>query len=232
MFQSISFFVVLILFTNLISSQPLALPFSKAIVQNGLVFPGQVGGDPTHKVYSTYSRNHFPARAFLAVTSLSANAGTESAAVAVEQKSPKQIVAGFLSEVRSGQHPERVKVYMADSVLAHQITSENPITVLRTPANYEAHVNEFLALFGKFELNITELLADGNKVYARWIQKGHHVADIDSYKATGLPLIEFSSAVYRVENGKILEYWLQNDRLGMDEQLKKNALISSGKTGT
>lgn len=146
------------------------------------------------------------------------------------RQTPKEIVDAFLQNVRSGLHPEKAGEFMADTVLAHQINSENPVTVRRTPSNYTAHVKEFLTLFGKFEFTITELLGDGDKVYARWIQKGKHQADKDNYKATGLALIEYTSAVYRVANGKIVEYWLQSDRLGFEEQLKKNAIaISSEK---
>ncbi len=139
-----------------------------------------------------------------------------------KNKSAKDVVKAFLLEVRTGQHPEKASLYMADTVLAHQVNAENPVTVKRTPANYKAHVEEFLDLFGKFEFEVTELLAEGDKVYVRWIQRGKHLKEIDGYKATGLPLIEYTSVVYRIENGKIAEYWLQTDRYGFEEQLKKN----------
>ena len=144
-------------------------------------------------------------------------------------RSPKETVEFFLKEVRSGLHPEKAAEYMADSILAHQVNSENPVTVHRTPSNYAAHVNEFLSLFGRFEFAVTELMADGNKVYARWTQKGRHLADIDNFKATGLPLNEYTSAVYRVENRKIVEYWLQSDRFGFELQLKQNEMASSAR---
>jgi predicted ester cyclase len=137
--------------------------------------------------------------------------------------SPEQLVQEFLLVVRSGVNPERTKDFMADKVLAHQVNAESPVTVIRTPQNYTDHVKEFLQLYGRFEFEITELIAQGNKVYARWKQTGKHLADIDGYKATGLPLVEFASAVYLVENGKITEYWIQVDRMGMEQQLKKNA---------
>lgn len=110
---------------------------------------------------------------------------------------------------------------MADTVIAHQVHSEGPLTVLRTPENYAAHVREFIRLFGRYNFEVTELLADGQKVYARWIQKGNHLQEIDGYPATGKPLVEFTSAIYRVEKGKIVEYWLQTDRLGLELQLRE-----------
>lgn len=149
-----------------------------------------------------------------------------------QNKTAKDVVKAFLQEVRTGLHPEKASLYMADTVLAHQVNAENPVTVKRTPANYKAHVEDFLDMFGKFEFEVTELLADGNKVYVRWIQRGKHLKEIDGYKATGLPLIEFTSVVYRVENGKIAEYWLQTDRLGFEEQLRKNAEKAKTSAGT
>jgi predicted ester cyclase len=107
-------------------------------------------------------------------------------------------------------------------VLAHQITSENPISVKRTPVNYANHVREFLRLFGNYQFEITELLASKDKVYVRWKQTGKHMAEIDGYPATRLPLIEYTSAVYRIKDNKIVEYWIQMDRLGFDLQLKQN----------
>jgi len=138
--------------------------------------------------------------------------------------SPKEIVKKFLTEVRSGLHPENAVNFMADTILAHQLNSENPVSVERTPSSYAAHVREFVESFGQFEFEVTELMADGDKVYVRWKQTGKHLKEIDGYKPTGLPLIEYTSVVYRVEHGKIVEYWLQMDRLGFSEQLKQNGL--------
>ena len=138
-------------------------------------------------------------------------------------QSSEKIVRDFLSNVRTGLRPEDAKLYMADTVLAHQVTSENPATVKRTPANYTDHINEFKRLFGNYQFEIIELISAKDKVYVRWKQTGKHIAEIDGFKPTQLPLIEYTSAVYRIENKKIVEYWIQMDRLGFDLQLKQNA---------
>lgn len=133
----------------------------------------------------------------------------------------QQIVKDFLLTVRSGKNPDKAKEFMAGKVLAHQLNAEHAQTVERTPENYAAHVREFLQLYGQFEFEITELIAQDNKVYARWKQTGKHLAQINGYPATGLPLIEIASAVYRLENGKIVEYWIQIDRAGFEKQLQQ-----------
>jgi predicted ester cyclase len=134
----------------------------------------------------------------------------------------EKIVRSFLQIVRSGKVPERAAGFMADTVIAHQMNSEKPGIIKRTPQNYTDHVKEFLALYGPYTFEITELIANNDKVYARWKQTGKHLADIGQYKATRLPLIEIGSAVYRINNGKIVEYWVQIDREGFDLQLQQN----------
>lgn len=218
------FFTLLIPFSTMAQSIKPALdstPYSNAVMQNEFFLSStQIGMYP---FYGNYVSKAFHARVYLTVSELPSGAQVEVSATAALNSAPKQVVEGFLKDVRSGLFPDKAAEYMADTVLAHQITSENPQTVRRTPANYASHVKEFLTLFGRFELKIVELLADGDKVFVRWEQRGIHKSAIDGYKATGLPLIEFTSVVYRVDKGKIVEYWLQNDRAGLDEQLKKNA---------
>ncbi|MDT0125400.1 ester cyclase [Paenibacillus sp. RRE4] len=134
----------------------------------------------------------------------------------------EQVVRTFFEEVRSGRNPDYANQVMAEQVLAHQVVSEEDITVNRTPADYAAHVREMIEAYGSFTLEIQEMIAQGNKVYVRWKQSGVHTGQVDHYSPTGLPVIEIASAVYRVEEGKIVEYWIQIDRLGIEKQLERN----------
>ena len=137
-------------------------------------------------------------------------------------KDNKEIVRQFLEIVRGGKDPDKANVFMADTILAHQMNAENQTTVKRTPQSYADHVKEFITMYGEFTFEITELIAEGDKVYARWIQHGKHLAEIDGYAATGKPLTEIASAVYQLKDGKIVEYWIQIDRLGFEKQLQQN----------
>ncbi|OQR57176.1 ester cyclase [Bacillus sp. CDB3] len=138
---------------------------------------------------------------------------------------PEQIVRKFFEEVRSGNNPDYSNQLMAEKVLAHQIVSEEEQTVCRTPEDYAEHVREMIEVYGNFSLEIQEFLVQGSKVYVRWKQVGMHVGEIDGYQPTGLPIIQIASAVYRVEDGKISEYWIQIDRSGIQNQLERNKNI-------
>lgn len=132
----------------------------------------------------------------------------------------RAIVSGFLSDVRSGRDPDAAANYFAAEVAAHQLTAEGETVVIRSPADYARHIREFLYLFGPFELTVDELLADNDRVYVRWTQRGHHLHSLDGEIPSGRPLVEITSVVYRVADGRIVEYWLQTDRKGLELQLK------------
>jgi predicted ester cyclase len=136
--------------------------------------------------------------------------------------SNKEIIKQFLEQVRSGKHPDKAFLFMADTVNAHQVNSENQVIVKRTPQNYADHIRDFLKMYGNYSFEITELLAEGDKVYVRWLQTGNHLAEIDGYSPTGKPLTEIAGCVYRLDGGKIVEYWVQADRLGLEKQLALN----------
>lgn len=109
---------------------------------------------------------------------------------------------------------------MAPALRCHQVVAEAPRIIERTPDQYTAHVADMLAAFGRFRFTVTALLAEDDHVYVRWRQDGHHLADVDGHPPTGAPLTEVGSAVYRVEDGRIAEYWVQLDRLGFARQLQ------------
>ncbi|MGE7389328.1 ester cyclase [Streptomyces sp. NPDC004126] len=135
----------------------------------------------------------------------------------------KETVHQFLLQVRSGRHPDRAGRFMADRVRAHQVVSEAPVVVERTPQQYTEHVQEMLDAYGAFTLTVDELIADGDRVYARWTQNGRHVGPVDGHLPTGAPVTAMTSAVYRVEDGLIVEYWIQIDRQGITAQLQQAA---------
>jgi len=139
------------------------------------------------------------------------------------EHTPESVVREFFEQVRSGRDPERAHALMAPLVLAHQVNAENPVTIERTPQNYIEHVREMLAIFGQFDLEVSELLAQGDRVYVRWRQTGRHLAHYDGFAPTGQPIVEVASAVYRVEADRIAEYWMQIDRAGLRAQLERDA---------
>ena len=135
-------------------------------------------------------------------------------------RSPKDLVAAFFENVRSGKNLDSVGDYLAPNVVAHQICSEDPMPIERTAADYAGHLREMMEACDGFSMTVDQLLADGNLVYARWTQRGTYDIPDDDDVAVPTPITEFASAVYRVDAGKIVEYWIQVDRLGTQRQVQ------------
>jgi predicted ester cyclase len=131
------------------------------------------------------------------------------------------VVAGFLARVRVTGDPRAAEELMADPVRCHQVVSERAETILRSPAEYAAHVRDMLTAYGDFTFRVTEFLTQDDKVYVRWEQAGHDRYRQDDRPGTGAPITEVGSAVYRVASGRIVEYWVQLDRWGTQEQLAR-----------
>ncbi|MFM9935023.1 MAG: ester cyclase [Novosphingobium sp.] len=136
---------------------------------------------------------------------------------------PKAVVQGFLDTVRTGRDPDAAERYFAPQVLAHQITSEGETTVVRTPKDYAAHIREFLATYGRFSLEIADMIVAGDRVFVWWRQHGHHVGPVNGEHPTGAPLTSIAAVIYHVSGGRITEYWILEDRKGLDLQLQRLA---------
>lgn len=132
-----------------------------------------------------------------------------------------RVVSRFLSGVRVTGDPQEAVAVMAPEVPAHQVVSDEPHTVIRTPQEYAGHVREMLAAFGHFHLDVDDVLEQGDRVFVRWRQVGHHL---------GKQVIDVGSAVYRVQTDVIAEYWIQLDRLGLVNQLDGQSYSSAATT--
>lgn len=135
----------------------------------------------------------------------------------------RAVVESFLATVRSGRAPELAGEYLAGRVRAHQVESENPVTIERTPDEYAAHVREMLDTWGPFELSIDEFLVEGARAYVRFTQIGRHVGPVAGFDPTGGEVRQVNSVIYRVDSGRICEYWMQIDRAGLLSQLRSHA---------
>lgn len=133
----------------------------------------------------------------------------------------KNAIRAFFRDIRNGASLGAARDYLAPLVVAHQVCSEDPVDVERTPENYAEHIAEMIDACDDFSVTLDELLADEALVYARWTQRGTYAVQDEDGNHAHRPITEFASAVYRLDAGKIVEYWIQVDRLGTLRQLEQ-----------
>ena len=64
-----------------------------------------------------------------------------------------------------------------------------------------------------------DFMAEGDKVVVRWEGGGTHQGEFMGLPATGKPITITGINIYRVANGKIVDYWHHEDMLGVMQQL-------------
>jgi steroid delta-isomerase-like uncharacterized protein len=78
---------------------------------------------------------------------------------------------------------------------------------------------DFFAAFPDLHITTEDMLADDNKVAVRYTATGTHKGPFQGIPATGNSFTMTGMGIYRIADSKIVEEWLQDDILGLMQQL-------------
>jgi predicted ester cyclase len=70
---------------------------------------------------------------------------------------------------------------------------------------------------------VDDLIAEGDRVVARWRLLGTHTGEFRGIAASGRPITLKGIAIYRLENGKLMERWVVSDLHGLLEESRASA---------
>ena len=90
------------------------------------------------------------------------------------------------------------------------------------PIDSRTHLQLGLAAFEGFadlERLVEDLLADGDRVVARWTTRGTHTGEFMGIPATGRFVTTSGITIFRLEDGLIVEEWSESDTFGLLQQL-------------
>jgi hypothetical protein len=107
------------------------------------------------------------------------------------------VVAAFLAQVRVGCDAAAASRLMAPQVTAHQLVAADLHTVVRTPEEYVEHARDLRREHAPFTFELTAAIEQADLVHVRFVQRGRD--------------LELGSVDYRVEAGRVAEYWIQLD---------------------
>ena len=85
--------------------------------------------------------------------------------------------------------------------------------------NFKALYNVMLRIFPDIEAKVEDLIAEGDKVVARVEFSATQAGSFRGFPASNRKATFSGMDIFRFENGKIVERWVQRDFLGMLEQL-------------
>ena len=132
-------------------------------------------------------------------------------------KENKALVGRFVEEVFVRGNGDVMEELVTDAFRSHAWAKDFGI-----PDGPEG-VKQFIAVmdsaFSNAEVRVEDLLAEGEKVAVRYVYEADHTGELMGIEATGKRIRLPGIFIARVEDGKIAEYWRQEDHLGLMQQL-------------
>ena len=92
------------------------------------------------------------------------------------------------------------------------------------------HVTAYRTAFPDLTLTLDDIVAEGNKVTARWTAHGTHKGTLLGIAPTGKEVTTGGISLMQIANGKIAEAWVTWDTLGLLQQLGAAAPLQKGAT--
>jgi len=97
-------------------------------------------------------------------------------------------------------------------------TEEGIRQYVTDPALLE-HIREVEAGFPSYSLEIHDLVAEGDALAMRCTFHGTHKGEFAGVAPTGRTVSMDVMAFYRLEDGKVVKFWIQADMAGLIQQL-------------
>lgn len=115
---------------------------------------------------------------------------------------------------------DKGELSVADEIIAPDFVDHDPVSG-QGPGlkGYKEMVGAFRAAFPDLRVKNEDVIAEGDKVAARWTARGTHNGVLMNIPPTGKQVMLKGIDVLRIEGGKIVERWGEFDALGMLHQL-------------
>jgi predicted ester cyclase len=135
----------------------------------------------------------------------------------VSAEEHKALVGRFVEEVFVKANSDTIGDLVTDDFHSHAWAKDFGIP------NGPEGVRQFIAAmdsaFSNADVRAEDVLAEGDKVAVRYVYEADHTGELMGLAATGKRIRLPGIFIARVEDGKIAEYWRQEDHLGLMQQL-------------
>lgn len=86
-------------------------------------------------------------------------------------------------------------------------------------AGFLATVQPIIRAFPDIQWTVEDLFAEDDKVVVRWSWTGTHKEAFRNFPATGKAMTNHAIAIYQLKDGKVINAWMESDRLGFLQQI-------------
>jgi steroid delta-isomerase-like uncharacterized protein len=112
---------------------------------------------------------------------------------------------------------------LADEVVSPRFTSHDWPEDATGPRAFREYYTAIRSAVPDARYEVDDLIAEGDRVVVRWTMRGTHEGDFRGIAPTGRPIALKGIAIYRVDDGKLMERWVVSDLYGMLEEIGASA---------
>ncbi len=109
---------------------------------------------------------------------------------------------------------------VADEVLSQQFVSHDWPEGMSGPQAFRDYYSAIRSTVPDGRYEVDDLIAEGDRVVVRWRLLGTQKGEFRGIAPTGRAIVLRGIAIYRVENGKLMERWVVSDLYGVLEQIR------------
>jgi predicted ester cyclase len=139
----------------------------------------------------------------------------------------KDVVRRMVDECVNRHRPELLDRFVDPGVRVHPGT---PDAAPDSEGIDELRVafQRFRATFPDLHVSVEQVLAEGDSVAARWTATGTHSGALAGIEPTGRRVRWGGIDVYRLAGGRVVEWWRNDDVVGLMRQLGRDPLPAAG----
>lgn len=143
--------------------------------------------------------------------------GKERQVIGQNAAANKELVRRFYKEVYVDWN-----MALVDQVVSPQFTSHDwPERGPTGPRAFRDYYAAIRSAVPDARYEVDDLIAEEDKVVVRWRLLGTHKGDFKGLAPTGRPIVLKGIAIYRLQNGKLMERWVVSDLHGLLEEIQQ-----------
>ena len=122
----------------------------------------------------------------------------------------KDVVRGLIAECINPYRPDLLERFVGEDIRLHPGTpGSGPDT--EGIAQVRESVHRFHGTFPDLRIEVDQLIGESDLVAARWTAHGTHAGPLAGVPATGTAVRWSGTDVYRLSEGRIVEWWRNDD---------------------
>ena len=131
----------------------------------------------------------------------------------------KELVRRFYKEVYGDWNMALVDEVVSPQFISHDWPEGGPTG----PQAFRHFYSAIRSALPDARYEVDDLIAEGDRVVVRWRLLGTHMGDFRGIAPTGRAIALKGIAIYRVEDGKLMERWVVTDLYGLLEEIRDSS---------